>query len=54
MRTGLACVPLLGCLFTITGKGAHALVRTISYGGAITSLVNTAVNGARLGRRVPR
>lgn len=46
---GLACVPLLGCLFTITGKGADALVGTISYGGAITTLVNTAVNGVVTG-----
>ena len=38
---GLACLPLLGCLFTITGNNADALVGTISYGGAITSLVNT-------------
>jgi hypothetical protein len=46
---GLACLPLLGCLFTITGKDADALVGTISYGGAITSLVNTAVNGVVTG-----
>ncbi len=42
---GLTCLPLLGCLFTITGKGADSLVGTVTYGGAITSLVNTAVNG---------
>lgn len=42
---GLTCLPLLGCVFTITGKGADAVVGTVSYGGAITSLVNTAVNG---------
>jgi Ca2+-binding RTX toxin-like protein len=42
---GLTCLPVLGCLFTITGTGADAVVGTVSYGGAITSLVNTAVNG---------
>lgn len=46
---GLACLPLLGCLFTITGTGADALVGTVSYGGAITSLANTAVNGVVTG-----
>jgi hypothetical protein len=42
---GLACLPLLGCLFTITGDGADALVGTVTPGGAVTSVVNTAVNG---------
>jgi hypothetical protein len=46
---GLTCLPLLGCLFTITGKGADSLVGTVTYGGAITSLVNTAVNGVVTG-----
>lgn len=46
---GLTCLPLLGCLFTITGKGADALVGTVSYGGAITSLVNAAANGVVTG-----
>jgi hypothetical protein len=45
----LTCLPLTGCLFTITGKGADALVGTVSYGGAITSLTNTAVNGVVTG-----
>jgi len=42
---GLACLPPLGCLFTITGKGTDALAGTVSYGGAITSVGNVAVNG---------
>jgi hypothetical protein len=46
---GLICLPLLGCVFTITGKGADALVGTVSYGGAVTSLVNVAVNGVVTG-----
>jgi RTX calcium-binding nonapeptide repeat (4 copies) len=42
---GLTCLPLLGCVFTITGSGADALVGSVSYGGGVTSVVNTAVNG---------
>ena len=42
---GLTCLPLLGCLFTITGTGADAPVGTVSYGGEVTSVVNTVVNG---------
>jgi hypothetical protein len=46
---GLTCLPLLGCLFTITGKGTDSLVGSVTYGGAITSVVNTAVNGVVTG-----
>jgi Ca2+-binding RTX toxin-like protein len=42
---GLTCLPLLGCLFTITGSGADALVGSVSYGGDVTSVLNAAVNG---------
>jgi RTX calcium-binding nonapeptide repeat (4 copies) len=42
---GLTCLPLLGCVFTITGTGADSLVGTVTYGGAITSVLNGAVNG---------
>jgi Ca2+-binding RTX toxin-like protein len=41
---GLTCLPLAGCVFTITGTGADALVGTVSFGGAIGSLTATAVN----------
>jgi Ca2+-binding RTX toxin-like protein len=42
----LVCgLPLLGCAFTITGKGHDALVGSVSYGGAVTSVVNAAVSG---------
>jgi Ca2+-binding RTX toxin-like protein len=41
---GLTCLPLLGCLFTVTGKGADALVGTVAYGGALSSVTATAVN----------
>jgi Ca2+-binding RTX toxin-like protein len=41
---GLTCLPLLGCVFTITGKGADALVGTVAYGGALSSVSATAVN----------
>jgi Ca2+-binding RTX toxin-like protein len=41
---GLTCLPLVGCVFTITGTGADALVGTVSFGGAIGSLTATAVN----------
>jgi hypothetical protein len=42
---GLTCLGLLGCVFTITGKGADALVGTVTYGGAVTSVANVAANG---------
>jgi hypothetical protein len=32
-----------------TGNGADALVGTVTYGGAITSVVNAAVNGVVIG-----
>ncbi len=42
---GLTCVPLnLGCVFTITGKGADALAGTVTAGGAVSSVANLAVN----------
>jgi Ca2+-binding RTX toxin-like protein len=47
---GLVCgLPLFGCLFTVTGKGADALTGTVTYGGAITSVTATAVNDVVLG-----
>jgi hypothetical protein len=47
---GLVCgLPLLGCLFTVTGKGADALTGTVTYGGAITSVTATVVNDVVLG-----
>ena len=46
---GLTCLPLLGCLFTITGKGADSLVGTVTAGGAVTSVANTAVNAVVTG-----
>jgi Ca2+-binding RTX toxin-like protein len=46
---GLTCIPLLGCAFAITGSGADALVGTISSGGAVSSVVGTAVNDVVLG-----
>lgn len=46
---GLLCLPLLGCAFTITGKGADVLAGTVSFGGAITSVTATAVNDVVLG-----
>jgi Ca2+-binding RTX toxin-like protein len=46
---GLTCIPLLGCLFTITGEGADALVGSVSFGGAVTSVVGTAVNAVVTG-----
>jgi RTX calcium-binding nonapeptide repeat (4 copies) len=46
----LFCLPApIGCPFTITGTGADALVGTVSYGGDLTSLINTAVNGTITG-----
>jgi hypothetical protein len=42
---GLTCLPLLGCLFTITGTGTDALVGIVSHGGDVTSVVNAAANG---------
>jgi Ca2+-binding RTX toxin-like protein len=41
---GLTCLPLLGCVFTITGRGADALVGTVTFGGAIGSVTASAVN----------
>jgi hypothetical protein len=42
---GLTCLPLnLGCLFTITGKGADGLAGTVTAGGAVSSVANLAVN----------
>jgi hypothetical protein len=41
---GLTCLPLVGCVFTITGKGADALVGTVTHGGVIGSVSGTAVN----------
>jgi hypothetical protein len=41
---GLVCLPPAGCLFTITGKGADALVGTVTAGGAVSSVANVAVN----------
>ncbi|HEY7266072.1 MAG TPA: hypothetical protein VH501_00120 [Solirubrobacterales bacterium] len=46
---GLTCLPLLGCLFTITGEGADAPAGTISNGGAVTSAAGTALNDVALG-----
>jgi RTX calcium-binding nonapeptide repeat (4 copies) len=46
---GLLCLPLAGCVFTITGKGADALVGTVTAGGAVTSVANVAVNGTVTG-----
>jgi Ca2+-binding RTX toxin-like protein len=46
---GLTCFGPLGCLFTITGKGADALTGGVSSGGAVTSLANVAVNGVVTG-----
>jgi Ca2+-binding RTX toxin-like protein len=41
---GLLCLPLAGCAFAITGKGADALVGTVTGEGAVTSVANVAVN----------
>jgi RTX calcium-binding nonapeptide repeat (4 copies) len=47
---GLICLPLsLGCVFTITGKGADALVGNVTAGGAVSSVVNVAVNAVVTG-----
>jgi Ca2+-binding RTX toxin-like protein len=47
---GLTCVPLgLGCVFTITGKGADALVGNVTSGGAVSSVANLAVNAVVTG-----
>ncbi|HEY7031185.1 MAG TPA: hypothetical protein VH482_07665 [Thermomicrobiales bacterium] len=46
---GLTCLPLLGCVFTITGKGADALAGTVSNGGAVSSVIGTAANDVVLG-----
>jgi hypothetical protein len=47
--SGLTCLPILGCAFTITGEGADALVGTVTAGGAITLLAGTAMNDVVLG-----
>jgi hypothetical protein len=47
---GLTCLPLnLGCVFTITGKGADDLVGTVTSGGAVASVANLAVNAVVTG-----
>jgi Ca2+-binding RTX toxin-like protein len=47
---GLTCLPLgLGCVFTITGDGADALLGNVTPGGAVTSVTNAAVNGVVTG-----
>jgi Ca2+-binding RTX toxin-like protein len=46
---GLTCLAPLGCVFTITGKGADALIGSVTAGGAVTSLANVAVNGVVTG-----
>jgi len=47
---GLTCLPLgLGCLFTITGNSADALVGTVTAGGAVASVANVAANGVVTG-----
>jgi hypothetical protein len=46
---GLTCLPLLGCVFTITGKGADSLAGSISNGGAVSSVAGTAANDVVLG-----
>jgi hypothetical protein len=46
---GLTCLPVLGCLFTITGDGADSLVGTVTAGGAISLLAGTATNGVVTG-----
>jgi Ca2+-binding RTX toxin-like protein len=46
---GLTCLGPLGCVFTITGKGADSLIGNVTAGGAVTSLANVAVNPAVTG-----
>ncbi len=46
---GLTCLPLLGCLFTITGKGADVVTGTVSFGGAVSSAAGAALNDVVLG-----
>jgi hypothetical protein len=47
---GLTCLPLgLGCVFTITGTGADALVGNVTAGGAVSSVANLAVNAVVTG-----
>jgi serralysin len=41
---GLLCLDLLGCVFTITGKGADSLLGHVTPSGAVTSAMNVAVN----------
>jgi Ca2+-binding RTX toxin-like protein len=46
---GLVCgLPLLGCVFTVTGKGADALVGSVTAGG-IALVAGTAVNSVLTG-----
>jgi hypothetical protein len=47
---GLTCLPLgLGCVFTITGKGADTPAGAVTAGGAVSSIAGTAVNDVVLG-----
>lgn len=46
---GLTCLGILGCVFTITGKGADSLVGNVTAGGGVTSVVNVAVNAVVTG-----
>jgi Ca2+-binding RTX toxin-like protein len=46
---GLTCLPALGCLFTVTGTGADSLVGNVTAGGAVSSVVNVAVNAVVTG-----
>lgn len=41
---GLTCLPLLGCLFLISGDGADALLGNVTGGGSVTSVLNVAIN----------
>jgi Ca2+-binding RTX toxin-like protein len=46
---GLICLPVVDCVFTITGDGADALVGNVTTGGAVSSPANVAVNGVVTG-----
>jgi Ca2+-binding RTX toxin-like protein len=41
---GLVCLPLVGCVFLISGDGADALLGGVAGGGSVTSVLNVAVN----------
>lgn len=41
---GLTCLPLVGCLFLISGDGADSLLGSVAGGGSVTSVLNVAVN----------